>query len=86
MKPAVLAEQRAGEAVRGTGHFMHMPAADANLPLVGGVRHARIDPNDPVARRFQIDAAAGATESAGGELGKHGLIFTAIRVTTRDGW
>jgi hypothetical protein len=52
------------KAVGRTGHLVHVPAADADAPVVGGMRHARIGPDDLVSRRLEIDSAAYAAECA----------------------
>ena len=70
-KPPLLLKQRALQTVRRTGDFVDMPAAQADSPLVRGVRHAGIDTHDLVALSLQIETATHSTERASSELGGH---------------
>jgi hypothetical protein len=50
------------------------------------MRHARIDPDNPVAGGFQINAAAGAAEGAGGQFGHHALTLAAVLAVAGGGF
>ena len=54
------------ESILSAGYFVHVPAADTNPALVGGVRHTGIGSGYVVALGLEVDAAAHTTERAGG--------------------
>src|SRR6266536_2984654 len=53
-----------------------MPAAQADPPLVRGVRYAGINTHNLVALSLQIETATHSTERASGELGSHEFCLT----------
>ncbi len=52
---------------------MDVPAAETDAAGVGGMGHAGIGANDPVAGSLEIEAATGATKRAGGQAMGHTL-------------
>src|SRR3990172_4116435 len=81
----LLPEQWCLQPVGRARHLVDVPSADADPAPVGGVRHAWIGADDPVARRLQVDPATDAAEAARGQRVGHSRSFPIKYVCAASG-